>query len=64
MVFFIATIPSVTSPIFLDNGVEFFIAFGISKLFLPINFSLFISYSVSPTFSAFVCIFAIKYISF
>ena len=61
IVFFKATIPSVVSPIFFDNGIEFLIASGISKLFLPINFSLLISYSVSPIFSISVCNFAIKY---
>ena len=50
-VLFIATIPSVTKPAFLDNGIEFFTICGMLKLPLPINFSLFISYSKSPTVS-------------
>ena len=43
-VHFIATIPSVTSPTFLESGIEFFTIFGMFKLPLPINFSLLISY--------------------
>ena len=60
-VFFNEITPSVVRPIFFDNGVEFFIEIGISKLFLPINFSLFISNSVSPIFSQLVCILDTKY---
>ena len=63
IVLFNATTGSVTSPIFLESGLEFFTICGISIFPLPVNFSASISYSKSPIVSLFVDKFTAIYIS-